>query len=88
MSEYSVADAKNNLPKLINRALEGEAVVITRHGQPVIELRPVAPTERTTTKATLDRLAKFRADLAKTMRPASERPTSVDIVRQMRDEGA
>jgi prevent-host-death family protein len=42
MTEYSVADAKNKLPKLIDRALEGEEVVITRRGKPVIELRPVS----------------------------------------------
>jgi prevent-host-death family protein len=42
MTTYSVADAKNRLPKLIDRALQGEEVVITRHGKPVAELRPVA----------------------------------------------
>ena len=40
MTAYSVADAKNSLPKLIDRALQGEEVVITRHGKPVVELRP------------------------------------------------
>ena len=43
MSEYSVAEAKNKLPSLINKALDGEEVVITRHGKPVVELRPAAP---------------------------------------------
>ena len=40
MTAYSVAEAKNTLPKLIDRALQGEEVVITRHGKPVAELRP------------------------------------------------
>ena len=40
MTAYSVAEAKNTLPKLIDRALQGEEVVITRHGKPVVELRP------------------------------------------------
>jgi prevent-host-death family protein len=40
MTSYSVADAKNHLPKLIDRALEGEEVVITRRGKPVVELKP------------------------------------------------
>ena len=31
-STHSVADAKNRLPELIDRALEGEDIVITRHG--------------------------------------------------------
>ncbi len=43
MTAYSVADAKNTLPKLIDRALQGEEVVITRHGKPVAELKPVGP---------------------------------------------
>ncbi len=43
MTNYSVADAKNHLPKLIDRALNGEEVVITRRGKPVVELRPAAP---------------------------------------------
>jgi prevent-host-death family protein len=41
MTTYSVAEAKNTLPKLIDRALHGEEVVITRHGKPVAELKPL-----------------------------------------------
>ena len=41
MAAYSVAEAKNTLPKLIDRALEGEEVIITRRGRSVAELRPV-----------------------------------------------
>ena len=40
MAAYSVADAKNTLPKLIDKALAGEEVIITRRGEPVVELRP------------------------------------------------
>jgi prevent-host-death family protein len=43
MAEYGVADAKNHLSKLIDRALRGEEVVITRRGKPVVELRPTFP---------------------------------------------
>jgi len=39
MTQYSVAEAKNHLPSLIDKAIEGEEVVITRHGKPVAELR-------------------------------------------------
>jgi prevent-host-death family protein len=42
MTAYSVAEAKNTLPKLIDRALQGEQVIITRHGKPVAELKPVS----------------------------------------------
>ncbi len=41
MSTYSVADAKSGLPRLIDLALEGEEVIISRHGRPVAELRPI-----------------------------------------------
>jgi len=43
LSSYSVAEARNALPRLIDQALDGERVVITRHGKPVAELRPPAP---------------------------------------------
>lgn len=42
MAVYSVAEAKNRLPRLIDKALEGEEVVITRRGKPVVELKPAA----------------------------------------------
>jgi prevent-host-death family protein len=38
---YNVADAKNALPRLIDRALQGEEVVIARRGRPVVELKPL-----------------------------------------------
>jgi antitoxin (DNA-binding transcriptional repressor) of toxin-antitoxin stability system len=41
MPTYSVAEAKNNLSELIDRTLNGEGVLITRHGKPVVEFRPV-----------------------------------------------
>jgi prevent-host-death family protein len=42
MTAYSVAAAKNALSRLIDQALDGEEVVITRHGKPVVEIRPAA----------------------------------------------
>jgi prevent-host-death family protein len=51
MTAFSVADAKNRLPRLIDKALAGEEVIITRRGKPVVELRPAslhaAPATRT-----------------------------------------
>jgi prevent-host-death family protein len=43
MSRYSVADAKNGLSSLIDNALAGDEVIITRHGKPVAEIRPIRP---------------------------------------------
>ncbi len=79
MSEYSVANAKNNLSKLIDHALAGEGVVITRHGRPVVELKPVAPALRPITAADVDWLAARRVG----------KPTEEDagtFVSRMRDE--
>ena len=54
MTTHSVAEAKNKLPELIDRALKGEAVVITRHGHPVAELKPIPAAPRAVTAADLD----------------------------------
>ena len=84
MSRYSVAEAKNGLPSLIDRALEGEEVLITRRGKLVAELRP-APAPNTCPsdpKAALEWLRQRResrpfvdVDTAKLLRDlADERP--------------
>lgn len=52
MSTYSVADAKSGLPRLIDRALRGEEVIISRHGKAVAELRPIASVSPRTPTAT------------------------------------
>jgi prevent-host-death family protein len=41
MSEHSVVEAKNQLSALIDKAMRGERIVITRHGRPVVTLDPV-----------------------------------------------
>lgn len=38
MAVYSVAEAKNSLPRLIKLVAEGESVQITRRGKPVAEI--------------------------------------------------
>jgi prevent-host-death family protein len=40
MAEVSVYEAKTQLSRLIDRAADGEDVVITRHGRPVARLVP------------------------------------------------
>jgi prevent-host-death family protein len=60
MSTHSVAEAKNKLPELIDRALKGEAIVITRHGHPVAELRPIPAPGRRVTQADIEWLDKHR----------------------------
>lgn len=60
MSNHSVAEAKNRLPELIDRALEGEDIVITRHGRPVVELKAIPRAAKPVTSADLDWLAARR----------------------------
>ena len=83
MSTHSVTDAKSHLSKLIDRALKGEGVVITRRGQPVVELRPVrvAPRKpRPITDADLDWLRERRVGRSPAKTDAGT------LVSQMRDE--
>jgi prevent-host-death family protein len=61
MSTHSVAEAKNKLPELIDRVLKGEGVVITRHGRPVVELKPIPEAARPISSADLDWLVAHRA---------------------------
>ena len=80
MSEHSVAEAKAQLSRLIEKARKGETVVITRHGQAVAELKAVARQGRPMTAAGLDWLEKRRVTPLKPI-------NSAELIRQMRDEG-
>jgi prevent-host-death family protein len=80
MSIYSVVEAKNQLSKLIERALKGEGVVITRRGEPVIELKPVRAPPRPVTPADLDWLS------ARRIPRLSEDEDAATLVRKMRDD--
>jgi len=53
MSTYDVAEAEHNLSDQIDRALKGEALVITRDGRPVAEIRPVKTPKWRMTEADL-----------------------------------
>ena len=64
MASHSVAEAKNKLSELIERALRGEGVVITRHGTPVVELRPIPAPPRPVTKADIEWLRAHRVGKA------------------------
>ena len=80
MSSYSVAHAKEQLSKLIDEALAGETVVITRHGKPVVELRPSADKA----PAGADRYKLDWLQRRRDSRPRLNEP-AVDIIRRMRD---
>jgi prevent-host-death family protein len=81
MTTHSIAEAKNQLSKLIDRALQGEPIVITRRGKPAVELKPVRPVPRPITKADIEWLRVRR--VGRTM-PKTDAGT---LVSEMRDEG-
>ena len=81
MAEYSVVEAKNKLSELIDRALAGETVVVTRDGAPVVEFKAVVrpPQGRPMTMADIEWLRARRPT-------ARGGPAAGDLVSQMRDE--
>lgn len=80
MSTYSIAEAKERLPSLIDAAIEGEPVVITRDGKPVAELRPARQHDPQAAKAAYERL-RARRDAGPTI-PI----TSVELLRQIYED--
>lgn len=43
MTEVGTLEAKNRLSNLLDQVLEGEEVIITRHGKPVAKLVAIKP---------------------------------------------
>lgn len=80
MGVHSIAEAKERLPELIDLAIRGEGVVITRHGHPVAELRGVQEPARRAGSADLDWLAERRRGRGRATTDAAT------LVSQMRDE--
>lgn len=71
--EYSLYQAKAKLSALVRQVREGSTIVITVHGEPAAELRPIETVER---KRTLtERLAEMeaRGELSPTVRKRGEK---------------
>jgi prevent-host-death family protein len=77
MSTYTIAEAKERLPNLIDEAAEGGEVVITRDGKPVAELRPVRRVDHAAADAAYERLRAARE------RGPKLSISSVELLRQM-----
>ncbi|MCY4626640.1 MAG: type II toxin-antitoxin system prevent-host-death family antitoxin [Acidobacteria bacterium] len=60
--EIGAYEAKTHLPKLLARVQQGQRFVITRHGRPVAELRPVGSRSREEIQAAIAWLADFQAN--------------------------
>lgn len=78
----SVAEAKTHLSELIDRALAGEEVVITRHGRPVVTLKPVTPPPHRITKEDIAWLRARRVGQA----PAIDAGSFISAMRDEDDE--
>ena len=82
MAHYSVATTKDKLSSLIDKALAGEEVIITRHGKPTVvlsavEKRPVSTKTRKEWLAWLEERRKAVPELG---------VNSAELIRSMRDE--
>jgi prevent-host-death family protein len=77
MTRYSVAEAKNHLPRLLNEALAGEEVTITRRGKAIARL---VAEQRPAVGIDLAWLDSVRVD------PKDPDLDLTVIVRQMRDD--
>jgi prevent-host-death family protein len=84
MGAYSLAQAQQQLDRLVDEALTGEVVTLTRDGRPVVTLTPTQPEPRPESKPLTDEylegMRKRRA-----LRP-SLGGDSVTLVREMREE--
>ena len=76
--DVSVSDAKAQLTELVRRAQAGEEVVLTRHGQAVVRIVPVAPV--TTAAARKKVLETVRRAVAGKSRPGTVAARSQDYL--------
>jgi len=79
MATYTLSQAKDQLSRLVDEALGGQPVTITRHGKPVVHLTPAQPVPKVMTKDDWDWLAKQRASRPTLTKSAAE------MIREMRD---
>jgi prevent-host-death family protein len=77
MRKFTVSEAKARLKELLKRAENGEKIVITRRGEPVVQLAPIS-----NAKPGIDfaRLRALRAIMPMAQTPANK------LIRKSRDE--
>lgn len=75
MSNVSLAQAKANLSRIIDKVEAGEDVVITRHGRPVAKVTAVRAARQS-----IASLAEFRAGIPR------RKGSSAEALRHLRDE--
>ncbi|MBR9981739.1 MAG: type II toxin-antitoxin system prevent-host-death family antitoxin [Desulfatitalea sp.] len=60
METIGAYEAKTHLPKLLERVIKGERIIITKHGVPVAVLQPPLSLRKTETSKVIAELRKFR----------------------------
>jgi prevent-host-death family protein len=65
VSEIGAYAAKTHLAELLERVRRGEHFVITRHGQPIAELRPVTGHDSGRASRAVADMRRLRRDLAR-----------------------
>lgn len=60
MPELGAYEAKTHLPQLLKRVEDGETFIITKHGRPVAELRPVNIRSKEKRRAIIERMKSFQ----------------------------
>jgi len=74
---YSLYEAKAKLSAIIRQVREGQRVVVTLHGEPVAEIRPLAERD-----ATLEARLDGMAERGIVVRPAAPRPDLNTVARR------
>lgn len=85
MADYSIAEAKNNLPKLVDKAVAGEEVTITRRGKRVAKIVPeIAPVACADRPRAFNDIEWIKRHQVQTKDPSFD---GAAMIRAMRDEG-
>lgn len=60
MDSVGAYEAKTHLPRLLERVMKGESILITKHGVPVAVLGPHDPWENADTRSVIEGIREFR----------------------------
>ena len=75
LDEYSLYEAKAELSALVRQVREGRSVIITVHGKPTAELRPLAKTKQTFDERVAELTAKGE------ITPSKRKPEDAETLR-------
>jgi prevent-host-death family protein len=85
MTAHNIAESGANLTDLIDRALAGEGIIITRNGKPVAELRPVAASENSAASGSAEEMLSWLRKGRPVLRHSAQEDAGA-FVSRMRDE--